>query len=128
MEQSLISYIQGYLEFPETLNTTQSEDMEYRFEVETISWEDSNAQKGTPINIQQVQTIAYNWFVKELGNVYHEAFWNTAETLIDIIVIELLKNKASKWYLLEEENFSQIIVQSEKICIQLQFRSQEKEE
>lgn len=71
-----ITYLQGYLEFPENLNTNLSEDLAYHFEFCEIERTAVKTNQFEKINIQKAQNCIYKWFIKEIDESYHEAFYN----------------------------------------------------
>lgn len=119
--QTKTRYIQGYLEFPEILNTNLSEDLEYHFEFSEISETIINNEGYSKINIQKAQNCLYKWFIKEIDASYHEAFWSAAETLLDSIEIEILQNEEADWLLREDDQTSVICIQMKEHILQIKL-------
>jgi len=124
--QTKIRYAQGYLEFPEILNTNLSEDLEYHFEFSEITETVINMADFSKIDIQKAQNCIYKWFIKEIDASYHEAFWSATETLLDIIEIEILQNEEADWFLWEDDQTSEIRIQMKEHILQIQLNLIEK--
>lgn len=129
-DSNVLPYLNGYLEFISGLNSSLSADYNYSFGMEEVDDEKFELPASrTPIRFTQFQQAATKWFRSEISDgKWNDPLEDAAENLLDMIEIELLRNKPLQFFSTDGDGESDLfILESEDVSFWVEFAKEEKE-
>lgn len=129
-DTNALHYLNGYLEFVSGLNSSLSGNYNYSFGMEEVDDEKFELPATRrPIRFTQFQQAAAKWFMSETKDTrLHDALEDAAENLLDMIEIELLRNKLLQFYATDGDADTDLfILESDDVSFWVEFAKEEKE-
>lgn len=129
-DNNILQYLNGYLEFISGFNSSLSSDYNYAFGMQEVDEENFELPATrTPIRFTQFQQAAAKWFAGEMRDEkWNEAIADAAENFLEIIEIELIRNRPIQFFMAENDKESSLfILESETGSFWVEFAKEEKE-